>query len=146
MADPVTALMVISAGATVAKAATQIGASDEKLKSLDLVKEQGVLAHQQKTLANFDTMQKVLNSQIAQATTRGVGLGSSSLEAIQRNTLNIGAKRQGNLDIEESIFENNITAEKSNVKNTLFAELFGDAAGAASDFATASAKLPVRAS
>lgn len=145
MADPVTALLVISAGASVVKLGVEANAADEKLKALDLTKEQHVLAHQQKTLANFDTMEKLLQHQTAQATTRGVGLGSPSLEAIQRNTMNIGAKEQSNLDIEENIFERNIDIEKSNVNQTLFAELFGEAAGAASNFAGVKSKLPSKA-
>lgn len=142
--DPVTALLVISAGTTVVKAGMEANAADEKLKALDLTKEQHVLAHQQKTLANFDTMEKLLQHQVAQATVRGVGLGSPSLEAIQRNTVNIAAKEQSNLDIEENIFEQNIATEKANVNNTLFAELFGDVASTASEFAGVKSKLPSR--
>lgn len=145
MADPVTALIVLSAGTTVVKAGFEMNAADEKAASLDLIKQQGVLAHQQKTLANFETMQKVLDRQVAEATTRGVGLGSQSLEAIRRNTLNIGARQASNLEIEQNIFERNIEAEKSNVKSTLFAELFGDVASMASDFASVKSKMPTTA-
>lgn len=139
--DPASALLVM-AGTRVAAAGFKISAADEKINSLELTKEQGVLAHQQKTLANFETMQKVLDSQVAQATTRGIGLGSSSLEAIQRNTVNVAAKNQSNLDVEEDIFKRNVENEKSNVKSTLYAELFGDVSTVASDFATAGAKMP----
>lgn len=140
--DPVTALLVISAGAKVGEGVAQIGAADQKLEALELMKEQHVLQHQQKTLANFETTQKILDSQIAEATTRGVGLGSQSLEAIRRNTMNTESKRQSNLDIEESLFERNIGIEKSNVRSTLFAELFGDAASFGADLAGVEAKRP----
>lgn len=145
MADPVSALMVISATTAVAKGVSEIGAAGSRSRSLDLQKDQGILAHQQKTLANFENMQKVLDRQVAEATTRGIGLGSPSLEAIQRNTVNVGAKNAKNLDTENDIFQSNIAAEKSNVKSTLFAQLFGDVAGTASDFAAVRAKMPAKA-
>ena len=142
MADPVSGLIVVSLVARGAQAISQSAAAEEKLASLDLMHEENVLRHQQKTLSNFDTTQKVLDAQIAQATVRGVGLGSSSLEAIQRNTFNISSRRQSNLDIEESILDKNLLAEKENVKNTLFAELFGDVASGAADFFKAGNSMP----
>lgn len=142
MADPVTALIVVSTAATAAKGYSQYEASQSKMDALNLSREQHVLQHQQKTLANYETTQKILDAQTANATTRGVGMGSPSLEAIARNTINVSAKNQKNLNTEESIFEQNLKAEKSNVSNTLFAELFGDAASLASDFASVKAKMP----
>jgi len=144
MADPVTGLIVLGVAATTAKGVAQYSASQQKLQSLDLMQEQNVLRHQEKTLANFETSQKILDAQLSEATTRGIGLGSSSLEAIRRNTYNTESKRQSNLDIEESILERNTKAEKSNVKSTLYAELFGDVAGLTEDFALASAKIPTK--
>lgn len=140
--DPVTGLLAISVGTRVAQSYEQIEAEKEQEATLDLQRKQSVLRHQQKTLANLDSAQKMIDSNLVSASARGVGLGSSSLEAIQRHTLDTAAKRQGNLDIEESIIESNIEAEKSNVRHTLFAELFGNAAGAASDFTRVKTSMP----
>ena len=132
----------MAATAEAGKAVTQIGAEKSKLESIDLQRKQKRLEHQQKTLANYDLTEKVLGAQLAEASTRGVALSSPSFEAIQRNTVNVGAKRQSNLDIEESIFESNAKLEKQNVKDTLFAQLFGDVADVGMSFASVASKMP----
>jgi hypothetical protein len=143
--DPVTGMLVLSVAARVGESVMEMSAADQKLASLNMAKDESIVKHQQKTLANFDTTQKILDSQIASATTRGVGLGSSSLEAIQRHTFNIGAKKQQNLDTEQDLIQENIAAEKSNVRDTLFSELFGNAASTASDFSSVKSKMPSKA-
>ena len=139
--DPVTALAVM-AGAAVGKAAFQVGAEHDKLEAIDLQRKQKRLEHQQKTLANYDLTERVLGSQLAEATTRGVALSSPSFEAIQRNTANVGSERQKNLNIEESIFERNAKIEKQNVKDSLFAQLFGDVTEIGLTAANVSSKMP----
>jgi hypothetical protein len=121
---------VVLAGVAVASKAGQMEmeyqASKQKEAALDLQAKQQTLAYQQKTLSNYDVMEKVLDSQTAAMTTRGVAFSSPSFNAIQRATYNVGAKRQKNIDIEEDLAQSNIDLEKENVRNTLYAQLFGD--------------------
>lgn len=116
------------AGSEVAKSVLEIKAANEKTKALELESKQMQLQTQQKTLANYDTMEKVLQSQEAHMTTTGLAFSSPSFNAIQRQTYNIGAKKQANIDIEGDIQQENIDFEKRNVRNTLFGQLFGNVA------------------
>lgn len=135
MADPTTALLVIAGAAEGGKALFQTRAGREKQQELDLIAKQNTLSYQEKTLSNFEVTDRVLKRQIAQATTRGISLGSGSFEALQRDTLNKGAKTGRALDLEKSLMDRNIENERKNVKTTLFAQLFGDVAEAGSSFA-----------
>lgn len=135
MADPVTAITVVAGAAQGAKAYFQEEAANEKTKSIDLQTKQNVLQYQQKTLSNYDILQKVTATQLAQASTKGVNLNSPSFQAIQQNTLNTAGKQQTNLDIEENLLERNAKIEKENVKQTLYAQLFGDVEESAMAFA-----------
>ncbi len=142
MADPVTAMLVVAGTAEAGKAVMQYGVSRQKLEGLELQRKEQELQYQQKTLANYDMTKKILDTQLAQASTRGISLSSPSLEAIQRDTLNVSSQRQKNLDTEQSILERNARIEKENVQNTLFAELFGDFVETGTAFAGVKSKLP----
>jgi hypothetical protein len=109
----------------------QSRAAEAKGAALDLEGKEIELQTSQKTLANYDAMQKALEAQIAHMTTTGFAFSSPSFNAIQRNTLNEGAKNQANIDIEGDIASANVEFEKANVSNTLWAQLFGDTAQAA---------------
>ncbi|MBX4189684.1 hypothetical protein KW791_00080 [Candidatus Parcubacteria bacterium] len=126
---------VVLAGVAAASKAGQMVAETQAAKqkedALDLQSRQQTLVYQQKTLSNYDVMEKVLDAQTAAMTTRGVGFESPSFNAIQRATYNVGAKKQRNLDIEEDLGQANIDLEKDNVKKTLHAQLFGDASSLA---------------
>lgn len=132
MADPMTALMVVAGGAKVGGFLAGNEARLEKERAIDLQAEERMLQYQQKTLANYAVTNKILDAQLASASARGVGLGSPSLEAIERNTANVSARRQKNLDIEEDIFERNAEIEKKNVNDTFFAQVLGETASFAS--------------
>jgi hypothetical protein len=123
--NPEVALAVIG-GAQAAKGLFQINASNERTRAIELEASQRRLQYQQKTLANYDLTNKILDSQIVQASARGVALSSPSLEATQRNTTNIAARSAKNLEIEEDIFERNVKNEKKNVQRSLIAQLLGD--------------------
>ncbi len=122
------ALVSIAGIATAAKMTTEAAAASEKEKALALQAKEQQLAFQQKSLTNYDLVQKTLDAQEAAMTVRGVGLDSPSFNAIQRQTINIGAKEAANTKIEKSIAESNLETEKANVKNSLFASIFGDVA------------------
>lgn len=109
----------------------QSQAAEAKEEALTLQGKELELQTSQKTLANYDIMQKTLEAQIAHMTTTGLAFSSPSFNAIQRNTLNEGAKNQANIDIEGDISQANIEFEKANVNKTLWAQLFGDTAQAA---------------
>lgn len=109
----------------------QYSAAEAKSSALELQGKEVELQTAQKTLANYDAMQKALEAQIAHMTTTGLAFSSPSFNAIQRNTLNTGAKNQANIDIEGDIASANVEFEKANVQSTLWAQLFGDTAQAA---------------
>lgn len=143
MADPVTALTVVAVGATVGKGVMQYEAAQEKEKALDLQAKENVFQYQQKQLANLDMVKHVLARQQAQATVRGIDVSQSpSFNAVQRNTLNVAGKEGRNLDLEQTLMDENIDIEKQNVKNTLYAQLFGDAADLGTSFAQLQGKMP----
>lgn len=135
-------MAAVATGATVGKMGFEYQAAQQREKALDLQAEQQTLQYQQKTLQNLDVMEKVLSAQTAAMTTRGVAFSSPSFNAIQRATLNIGAKKQTNTEIEKSIADENIDIERENVRNSLYAQLFGDTANLAMQGASLYMKAP----
>jgi hypothetical protein len=144
MAFPVVALALggVIVGTEVAKADYQVRASEERERALDLEAKQMTLQTQQKTLANYDVMEKVLDAQAAHMTTTGAAFSSPSYNAIQRNVLNIGSRKEKNIEIESDLAEENIDIEKQNVKSALYNDLFGDVAQTAVSAASIYSKLP----
>jgi hypothetical protein len=132
----------IAVGAKVGQMNMEYNAAQQKEKSLDLQSKQQTLAYQQKTLSNYDVMEKVIDAQTAAMTTRGVAFSSPSFNAIQRNTMNIGSKQQRNIDIENDLSQANIDIEKENVQNTLYAQLFGDVSSLAMEGLGMYSKMP----
>lgn len=129
--------------------ASEVGKSDEEIKAanseeqaLDLQAKQTALQTQQKTLSNYDVLQKVIDAQIAHETVTGTAFSSPSFNAIQRNTLNIGSKTQKNTDIEGDLEQANIEIEKKNVKSKLYAQLFGNAADTSMEAFSVASKMP----
>jgi hypothetical protein len=136
------AALVIAGVATAGKMGSEIAAANKAQEALDLKASQTRLQTQEKTLQNFDVMEKVLKAQEAHMTTTGTAFSSPSFNAIQANTFNIGAKEQKNIDITGELEEQNIKNQKENVKNNLYAQLFGDVASAAASAYSYSAKAP----
>lgn len=132
----------VAAGAEVAKAAAQTNAAHAREAALELQGKELQLQTQQKTLQNYEVMEKVLDAQVAHMTTTGTAFSSPSFNAIQRNTLNIGARKARNIETEGELARENIEIEKKNVRNTLYAQLFGDAAHVAMTAAGAFSKIP----
>ncbi len=132
----------IAIGSKVGQANMENEAAQAKEQSLDVQSNQQTLTYQQKTLSNYDVMEKVIDAQTAAMTTRGTAFSSPSFNAIQRNTLNIGAKNQKNTDTENELAQANIAAEKENVKNTLYAQLFGDVSSTAMSAFSIASKMP----
>lgn len=126
MADPTTAMMIVAGAKALGETALGFNIETEKENQINLQAEQQRLQYQQKTLANYDLTNKILDRQLVEASAKGVSLGSPSLEALQRNTLNVGAKKELNLETEEGIFERNIRVERENVENTMTAQLLGN--------------------
>lgn len=114
--------MASEAGGMVMK----VNAANETEKALDLQAKENRLQYQQKTLSNYEMIEKTLDAQTAQQTVRGTAFNSPSFNAIQRDTVNIGSRKQKNLDIEEDLNQRNISIEKQNVRSKLYASLFGD--------------------
>jgi len=144
--DQTTALIVLG---LVSPAGAKVGAQyfgmEQQEQALQLQAEQNQLAYQQKTLANYDLTNKILDRQLAQESVRGVGMGSPSFQAAQENVLSTSAKNQKNLDTEKSIFDRNAAIEKANVQMTFASQIFGDAADFASDLAGTASSFPSKA-
>ena len=67
------------------------------------------LQTQEKTLSNYDVMEKVIQAQEAHMTTTGLAFSSPrDFNAIQRETLNINARKQKNIDIEGELAQGKI--------------------------------------
>ena len=128
----VLASAIISGLAFAGSSYFEVQAAEEKQKALALQGKELELQTAQKTLANYDVMQKTLEAQIAHQTITGTAFSSPSFNAIERNTLNTGAKNQANVEIEGDISKANNLFESQNVNNTLWAQLFGNATQAAS--------------
>ena len=135
-------MATIAAGAEVGKSAFEIKAANAKEDALDLQGKELQIQTQQKTLANYSVMEKVLDAQIAHQTTTGTAFSSPSFNAIQRDTFNIGAKKQRNIELEGELEQENIAVEKQNVRNSLYAQLFGNAGEVAQSAASIYSKMP----
>jgi len=129
--------------------ASEVGKSDEEVKAanaeekaLDLQAKQTAIQTQQKTLSNYDVLQKVLDAQIAHETITGTAFSSPSFNAIQRATYNVGAKREANTELEGDLEQENIEIEKKNVRSKLYAQLFGNAAETAMTAFSVGSKMP----
>lgn len=125
------AMMAVSAASAVGEGVSQVDAEHAALTGLNTEGKEQTISYQQKTLANYDSLQKLTDAQTAEASVRGFSLGSASFNAIQRASVNKAAKEQQNLNLTEDIVQNNITTEKKNVADSLFAQLFGDVVGVA---------------
>jgi hypothetical protein len=122
------AMAAIAAGATVGKMSAEKEAAQANLSAINQQSRLNSLQYQQKNLQNLDMIDKILSKQAAQMAVRGVAFSSPSFNAIQRETLNSGARKEGNLKAEESLNEQRLRIERKNVKTTLHAQLFGDTA------------------
>lgn len=134
---PQASLLILATAATmeVGKGVMEIQAAKAQENALDLQAKQNELQYQQQTLSNLDSLDKVIQKQTAQMSTRGVAFSSASFNATQRNTENIAAREQNNLDIQKSIADETVAIEKRNVRNSLYGQLFGDVAGLGLSFA-----------
>jgi len=132
----------VAVAAEVGKGVSETKAAGARKQALDLEGKQIELQTQQRTLQNYDVMEKVLDAQEAHMTTTGAAFSSPSYNAIQRNTLNISSKQQKNINIENAFQEESRKTEKENVRNSLYAQLFGDAAATATSVAGIYNKAP----
>jgi len=136
------ALAAISAGATIGKMSAEKEAEQANLSAINQQSKLTALQYQQKTMQNLDIIDKMLSKQAAQVSTRGVTFDSPSFNAIQRDTINTGSRKQANLDTEQTLAQQTLDIERKNVKSTLHAQLFGDAANFAFSALTFGTKIP----
>lgn len=99
-----------------ARAASQQGYNDQ-VAALNLQGQEESLIYKQKQLDNYDQLNNILDSQEAVAVAHGVDLSSPSLNAIQRSTINTGAKKFQTLYTENEINQTNIDIEKAKAKS-----------------------------
>lgn len=137
-----TALLIMGTAAEGAKAFGQTKAASSQKKTLDLQSKQSQLRYNQEQINNLDILEKTLQTQEAEATTRGVSLASQSFAAIQADTVGKAGKEAANLEMEQSLFKRGLAIEKKNIKQTLFSNLFGDVAAVGFDFAKYRSSIP----
>jgi hypothetical protein len=138
------ALAAISAGASIGKMSAEKEAEEANLSAINKQSKLVALQYQQKNMQNLELTDKMISRQAAQLSTRGVAFNSPSFNAIQRETINIGAKKAANLEAEESLTQQALNIERKNVKNTLHAQLFGDTAGIALNALDITEKWPTK--
>lgn len=141
---PQAGLLIIATAAAmeVGEGVMQIQAAKAQENQLDLQAKANEVKYQQEVLSNANNLDHVLQRQTAEMSTRGVAFSSPSFNAIQRNTENIAGKQKKNLDLSKSLFDKQIAVEKSNVKNSLYAQLFGDVANLGLSFAQLQNRSP----
>ncbi|MEN9449647.1 MAG: hypothetical protein RJA83_261 [Pseudomonadota bacterium] len=134
---PQAGLLIIATAAAmeIGEGVMQAQVAKAQEKQLDLQAKANEVKYQQEVLSNANNLDHVLQRQTAEMSTRGVAFSSPSFNAIQRNTENITGKQKKNLDLSKDLFDNQIAVEKSNVRNSLYAQLFGDIAHLGLSFA-----------
>ena len=137
-----TAALLIAVGAKAGESYQEYKAANAQEQALELQGKALKLQTEQKTLANYDTMEKVIQAQVAHQTTTGTAFSSPSFNAIQRDTYNTGAKQAKNIELTGDLQLQNIETEKENVKRTLYAQLFGNASSTAMAGASYYNKMP----
>ena len=135
-------LSAIAAGATLAKASAEKSAEQANLSAINEQAKLLSLQYQEKNIQNLENTEKILQRQAVQLSTRGVSFSSPSFNAIQRETINIGARKESNLKAEEALGEEVFEIERRNVKTSLHAQLFGDAANFAFNAVNVAEKFP----
>ena len=121
-------LAAIAAGATIGKMSDEKEAEQANLSAINQQSKILNLQYQQKHMQNLDVIEKMLSKQAAQLSTRGVAFDSPSFNAIQRETINKGAKSESNLNTEQALTNQSLAIERKNAKTALHTQLFGDAA------------------
>jgi len=119
-------LMIAAMIASLAKGIMQIGSAGAQEGALREQSRNDELQYLQQSNSRLFQLQSLLSTQTATESARGVGLGSPSFEAIQSQSVRISGKQQRNLDTEEAARQHILQTQRSNVKSTLFAQLFGD--------------------
>ena len=134
---PQASLLILATAAAmeVDQGVMQVQAAKAQENQLDLQAKANEVKYQQDMLSHMNNLDHVLQTQTVEMSTRGVAFSSPSFNAVQRHTENIAAKQKKSLDLSKSLFESQIAIEKSNVKNTLYAQLFGDVAKLGLSFA-----------
>lgn len=119
-------MAAIAVGSMIGKGVEQYNSEQASIDQINLQSKYQKMQYLQKQTATYDSVQKLLATQTAVATTRGYSLDSASFNAIQRNTSNVGAKTLKNLDVEENLYDMNERIEKQNVHNKFMGDIFGD--------------------
>ncbi len=116
----------VEVGSTVMEVSEENAARNAALQQIELQSKESEVQYQQKTLANYDRLQSYLSAQEAAEATRGVGFNSSSFNAIQRNTFNVAAREQHNLDIAQQLTQAQADVKKQEVNEKFAASVSGD--------------------
>lgn len=104
-----------------------LNAESEKEYAIDLQQKQTQLQYQQKLTQLNYTILDTLDHQQVVAAGKGISMGNPTIQAFGLDTLNKRAKIASNLKLENEIANLNYDISRSNVENSLFANLFGNA-------------------
>ena len=137
-------LAAVATGATIGKMGAEKEAEQANLSAINTQSKLLALQYQQKNMQNLEMTDKLLSKQAAQMAARGVAFDSPSFNAIPRESLNVGSRKEANLKAEESLGQQSLDIERKNVKATLHAQLFGDAASLAFNAVDLWTKFPTK--
>ncbi len=137
-------MAAIATGSTIGKMGAEKEAEQANLSAINQQSKLLALQYQQKNMQNLELTDKLLSKQAAQMAARGVAFDSPSFNAIQRETVNVGSRKEANLNTEESLGNQSLAIERKNVKATLHAQLFGDAANLAFGALDLIGKVPTK--
>jgi hypothetical protein len=121
------ALAAVSVASSIGRAKAEKEAADANISAINQQSQLLTLSYQEKNIQNLEMTEKILQRQAVQLSTRGVSFASPSFNAIQRETIHLAGRKESNLKVEEDLAKAGLQTEKANVKNTLHAQLFGEA-------------------
>lgn len=136
------ALAAVSIAGSLGRAKAEKQAAEANISAINQQSQLLTLSYQEKNIQNLEMTEKILQRQAAQLSTRGVSFASPSFDAIQRETIHLAGRKATNLQVEEDLAKAGLQIEKANVKNTLHAQLFGEATNFTFNAVNAYEKLP----
>lgn len=129
-------------GATIASIGEASAGEKASLEQINLEQKQRQLQLTQQKISVYDAVQKTVDRQEAESTTRGISMDSPSFNAIQRQTMNIGSENLQNIKTEQEMTDYNAKAQRENVKNSMYAQIFGSVGKLGMSFAQLASGMP----
>lgn len=129
------ALAGVSVAGKVLQMGSQMNAAQHQREAIRIQQKEKHLQLDQQRLSLYGDVERTLKTQTAQATVKGISMASPTVNAIQRQTLNIGSEKFQNIKTEKEMADYNAEIERQNVGDQLTAGLIGDVSSGISSFA-----------